>query len=344
MSKTRVAVVGCGSVSDKYLPDLLANPFVEVTSLCDASKEQVKRQAETFGIDRTYSDISQLMADGQFDLLVNLTSMKFHAPINRMALEAGKHVWCEKPMATDLKEAYELISLAKQKGLGMWAAPNSPTSPAFKTMKEIVASGSIGKVFAAHGIYGSEGPSWSPWFYKKGGGALYDLGVYNITTLAAILGPVQRVTAFIGTALPERTIDIGNIEVESDDNAVVVMDHGNSVLSVIQTGYVYGKQLEDVTIQIIGTNGAVAMEGYDWDPKGVRVCEGMTGQWKTVCRDQKGYDWFSGASYVAECLAMGKEPEMTGEQAVHVLEIMNAAHESARTGRVVNLESTFFWK
>jgi len=341
MSKIRAAVVGCGNVATCYIPNMKKSPYVEVVAVCDNLPDRAKSLAETYEIERHYGDYGQMLREVEFDLLVNLTSMPFHEPYSRLALESGKHVWVEKPIATDIESAHALVAFAKQKGLGLWAAPNSPASPAFRYMSETIASGAIGKPFTAHGIYGTGGPSWGQWFFKKGGGSLFDLGVYNVTTLTGLLGPAKSIVAKSGIAIPERTIQGETIQVEADDNTALIMDHGNAVFSVVQTGFVYGGQSEDWTIQIIGTDGSMVLEGFDWEPRGVRVFDKATGTWKTECKDQGDYAWDGGASYIAECLATGKKPLMTGEHAVHVMEIMDAAHEAARTGRSVSIASSF---
>jgi len=341
MSKIRVAVVGCGNVATCYIPNMKKSAYVDVVALCDSRIEQAKDLAARYEVERVYGDFAQMLAAEPFDLLVNLTSMPFHEPYSRMALEAGKHVWVEKPISTELKSAHELVAFARQKGLGLWSAPNTPASPAFRYMSEMIREGAIGKPFTAHGIYGTSGPGWGKWFYQKGGGSLFDLGVYNITTLTGLLGPAKSITAVSGIAIPERVIAGETIQVEADDNTVVVMDHGDSVFSVVQTGFVYGNQLEDWTVQIIGSKGTLAMEGFDWEPRGVRVLGKEPGKWETHSQDQGSYTWDGGASYIAECLATGQQPLMSGEHAVHVLEIMEAAHRSAASGNRVSIESVF---
>src|SRR5207244_5402028 len=135
----------------------------------------------------------------------NLTAMPFHFPINLEALQAGRHVFCEKPIATSLSEGKVLLDEAQAHGVRLFGAPNAVTSPAFRCLAEIVASGEIGRVHAAHGRYGHSGPRWGPWFYQKGGGSLFDLGVYNVTTLTGLLGPVRGAVELSGVAIPERT-------------------------------------------------------------------------------------------------------------------------------------------
>ncbi|QBD77138.1 Gfo/Idh/MocA family oxidoreductase [Ktedonosporobacter rubrisoli] len=350
MSKVRVAVVGCGNVSNKYIPHLKQSPYIDLLAVCDNRIDYARSHAETYAIAHYFDDIDKLLAAVKFDLLVNLTPMQFHAPYNRKGLEAGRNVWCEKPIATDLSEAHALLDLARSKGLGLWGAPNSPASPAFQCMASVLASGEIGRACVAHGIYGWSGPSWpgTAWFYKKGGGSLFDLGVYNITTLTGLLGPAKSVVAMAGAAIPERIIAGETVKVEADDNTALIVDHGNAIYSVIQTGFVYGAQREDWTIQVIGTSGAMTLGGFDWAPQDVSVYSGdrtlsPDGQWKIRYQSNYDYHWEGGASYIAECLAKGEKPLLSGEHAVHVLEIMLAALNSAETGRREQIESSFPW-
>ncbi|MFC5466405.1 Gfo/Idh/MocA family protein [Lederbergia graminis] len=343
MSKIRVAIVGCGVVSHSYIPQLLKSKHVELVAVCDNQVERAKKHAEDYHLPHYFGDVEQLLEEVDFELLVNLTSMNLHGPINKLALEKGRNVWCEKPIATDLSTAYELLEVAKKKGVGIWGAPFTLLSPAYQKMAALISSGELGKATTAHGIYGWEGPSWGKWFYKNGGGALFDLGVYNVTTLTGLLGPVKSVVAMAGAAIPERVVDGELTTVEADDNTAIILDHGDAVFSVIQTGFTYKNQLDDWTIQVIGTEGTVAMEGYDWEPRGVRVFTSKSGEWDTVAKDQEGYHWAGGATYIAECLAEGKEPAIYGEHAVHVLEIMIASLKSAETGRRIAIESTFPW-
>lgn len=349
MNRVRVAVVGCGSVSERYVPNLKQSPHVDLVGICDNQIDRARKHAETYGIERYFGDVDRLLAEVDFDLFVNLTPMPLHAPFNRKGLEAGRNVWCEKPIATELAEASALIELAKSRELGLWGAPNTPTSPAFRCMAGILTSGEIGQAHAAHGIYGHSGPQWpgAAWYYSKGGGSLFDLGVYNLTTLTGLLGPARAVVAMSGVAVPERIIGGDTVEVEADDNTVLTLDHGNATYSVVQTGFVYGAHREDWTVQVIGTNGAMTMGGYDWEPGDVNVYVGehtsSLPKWETRAQGGNGYSWEGGAAYIAECLARGEPPVLTGEHSLHVLEVMLATLRSADSGRRVPIESTFPW-
>ncbi len=133
--------------------------------------------------------------------------------------------------------------------------------------------------------------------------------------------------------------------VEADDTTALILDHGNAVYSMIQSGFVYAALRQEWTVQITGTEGAMTMGGSAWEPGEVSIYHGdqakAPGQWETF--EQETYVWQSGATYIAECLAKGEKPVLSGEHAVHVLDVMQAALRSARTGRRVQIASTFPW-
>jgi len=349
--RIRTGVIGCGSVSNAYLPVLTKSPFVEVVSLCDIKPERARRQAERFQVANTYPNIDAMLKGVPFDFLVVLTDMQVHEEINRRGLESGKHVWSEKPIANTLAVGQRFLRMARAKGVRLWGAPITVQSPQFAFMAKQLEAGALGRVAAAHAFYGHEGPSWSAFFYEKLGGSMPDLAVYNFTSLTGLLGPVKRVTAMLSIVTPERTVDDkGRIKVAEEDNAMVLMDHGNGVISHVQSGFNYfnphgheGRNETRHTIQVIGSRGYMGLVGYDWEPLGVDLGTIDQPALKRHQTDAQGYIWQQGAALAAECLSTGKELLVTPEQALHVLEIITAARESAATGRRVDLKSSFKW-
>ncbi len=349
--RVRVAVIGCGSVSNMYLPHLSKSPFVELVSVCDIRPERAAAQKQKFRVPNQYPHIDQMIAGTPFDLMVNLTNMQEHGRLNRQALEAGKHVWSEKPMANTYAEGKDLLDLAEKKGLRIWGAPAVVNSPQFAFMARTIRQGKLGRVSAAHAHYGHTGPGWSAFFYEKGGGSLPDLGVYNLATLSGLLGPVKSVMAMTSIVTPERKVDDkGIIRVEAEDNAMVLMDHGNGVLSHVQCGFNYfdpygheGKGQDRPTISLWGTEGNMALIGYDWAPLSVELARSWTEPPARFATDAEGYVWEQGASVVAECLATGREPLITARHALHVLEIIEAARASQASGKRIPLQSSFSW-
>lgn len=349
--RIRVAVIGCGSVSQAYLPHLSKCPHVELVSTCDLLPERAKARAEKFKIPNQYPHVDKLLAGAAFDLLVNLTDMQEHERLNLQAVEAGKHVWSEKPMANSLRAGQHLLAAATKQKVKVWGAPAMVVSPQFAFMAKTLRSGALGRIAAAHADYGHTGPGWSAFFYEKGGGSLPDLGVYNLTTLTGLLGPAKAVTAMTSIVTPTRKIDRkGEIKVVAEDNAMVLMDHGDGVISHVQCGFNYfnphghdGSKEQRHTVTIVGKEGFVGLVGYDWEPQGVDVATEKEPAVKRHATEKGEFVWQMGASLAAESLATGKELLITPEHALHVLEVIQAARESQDTGRRVALRSAFRW-
>src|ERR1044071_10327770 len=157
--RIRTGVIGCGSVSHQYLPQLTASRFVEVVSLCDIRYERAQKQGEKFKVRNTYPNIEAMLAGEPFEFLIDLTDMQQHEPVNRRALEAGKHVWSEKPIANSLAVGQELLRMAKEKKVRLWGAPITVQSPQFAFMARQIAGGKLGRLAAAHADYGHTGPA-----------------------------------------------------------------------------------------------------------------------------------------------------------------------------------------
>jgi predicted dehydrogenase len=232
-----VGVVGCGSVAQKYIPHLqrlnLPRPRVEIVATCDVDEARREEVRERYGLDAFTTDYREVAASPDVDLVLVLTAMQAHGEITRAALEASKHVLVEKPMAMTLAEAAEVVELARRSPGYLVCAPHVVLSPTYQAMWQRVQRGDIGRVLTARGFYGWSGPYWGPWYYQPGGGSMFDLGVYNVTTLTGLIGPAKRVMAMSGVAIPERVIDGQRIAVQSDDNAQLLLDFGDATYAVV---------------------------------------------------------------------------------------------------------------
>jgi len=352
IKKIRVAIIGCGSVSNRYIPHLQSSPSIEIVSLCDIRIERAVAQNEQYKVKAaTYADIDSLLKGVPFDMMVTLTDMQKHGELNKKALLAGKHVWSEKPMANTYAEGKVLLELANRKKLKFWGAPAVVNSPQFAFMSRCIKEGKLGRVASAHGQYGHTGPGWSSFFYEKNGGSMPDLGVYNMATLTGLLGPAKSVMAMLSIVNPERIIDEkGKIKVEEEDNAHVLMDHGNGIISHVMCGFNYfdphgheakGQQLH--SIQIFGDKGNMRLIGYDWETNGVILDDSWERPGQPHEKETGGYMWQEGATKVAESIVHKTEPLINVEHALHVLEIIEAARKSSANGMRIPLISTFKW-
>lgn len=349
--RVKVGILGCGSVSRHYLKHLAQCPYADVVSVGDLATDRAERVARDCGIPNVYSDAGAMLACAPIDLVVNLTDMQSHERLNRLAIEAGKHVWSEKPFANTSAAGQELVRLARSRGVRIWGAPTVVQSPQFACMAEALNRGTLGKVAAATAAYGHLGPDWAGFFYTRQGGSLPDLGVYNLTFLTGLLGPARSVVAMTSIVSPRRNIlGTGDIEVTEEDNAMVLLEHAEGVLSHVACGFNYFDPEDHAhtgderhTISVIGRAGTMRLVGFDWAPKAVDI---STQDHPTPVRYADGpheYVWENGASLAAECLATGREPRFTIEHALHVVEIIEAARQSQRSGARIALKSTFDW-
>jgi predicted dehydrogenase len=323
---------------------------VEVVSLCDIKYERAVLQNEQYALNAaTYPNIEKMLSGLPFDLMVTTTDMQEHGRLNHMALNAGKHVWSEKPMANTYAEGKALLALAQSKNLRLWGAPAVVNSPQFAFMNKMIQEGKLGRVSSAHGQYGHTGPDWSAFFYEKGGGSMPDLGVYNIATLTGLLGPAKAIAAMTSIVNPERTIhEKGKIQVEAEDNAHILMDHGKGIISHVMCGFNYfdphGHEAGNQTlhsIQIFGDKANMRLIGYDWETNGVVVDDSWEEAPKLLCADKGTYTWQEGATIVSESIVQASEPKINVEHALHVLEVIEAARLSQESGQRINLSSTF---
>ena len=157
--KLRVGLIGCGSVSNRYIPHLQSSPLVEIVSLCDIKYERAVAQNKLYQVNAaTYPHIDQMLAGVPFDMMITTTDMQLHGALNKKALMAGKHVWSEKPMANTYAEGKALLDLARSKNLRFWGAPAVVNSPQFAFMSKCIQEGKLGRIASAHGQYGHTGP------------------------------------------------------------------------------------------------------------------------------------------------------------------------------------------
>lgn len=339
-----VGVIGCGSVSQKYIPYTLQlnrphQTRVNIRLLCDVDERRRADVRERYGIERFTTDYREVVESPDIDLVLVLTSMQQHGAITRAALAAGKHVLVEKPMAMTLPEAAELVEMARRGPGYLVCAPHVVLSPTYQAMWRRLHAGDIGRVHLARGFYGWSGPSWGPWFYQPGGGAMFDLGVYNVATLTGLLGPAKRVMAMSGIAIPERVVDGQMMKVETDDNAQLLLDFGDAAYAVVTTGFTIQKYRVP-GIELYGSDGTLQMVGDDWAPQGYELWQNRAGCWQ-LYEDTSRWPWYDGVRHLVECIEHGTPPLVTPEHAYHVLEIMLKTMESGRTGQALAIDSTF---
>lgn len=340
----RIGIVGCGNVATgSYIPFLrrldaqgIRN---EIVAACDVNESRREVMLERFGIGTFTTDYKEVLNAPEVELVVIVTSMQEHGTITRAALEAGKHVMVEKPMSMDLGEAARIVELARQSPGYLLCAPHVVLSPTYQEMWRRIHAGDIGTVYSARALYGWSGPNWGEWYYRPGGGSLFDLGVYNVTSLTGLLGPARRVSAMSGIAIPEREVNGEIVPVRTDDNCHLLLDWGDAVYAVITTGFTM-QRYRCAGIELYGSAGTIQMIGEDWNPGGYELWRNEFGAWE-IHEMPRNWPWTDGIRHLIECIRAGTPPIITPEHAYHVTEIMTKAMAAGRDGQARQLESTF---
>ena len=352
LEKVIWGVIGAGDVCEvKSVPGMYKTEHSEVKMIMRRNAEKAAGFARRHGIKHWTTDVNEIQNDPDINIIYISTPPDSHCELTLKAAAAGKAVYVEKPMANTYAEGKALLELAKSKGLRIWGAPAVVNSPQFEFMSKTIQSGKLGRVAAAHGQYGHTGPTWSAFFYEKGGGSMPDLGVYNMATLTGLLGPAKSVMAMTSIVNPERTVDDkGKIKVEAEDNAHLLLEHDKGVISHVMCGFNYfdphgheaGTQSLH-SIQIYGDYGNMRLVGYDWETNGVWLDTSWDKPAELMSTDKGGYEWQEGARVTGESIVKKTEPRINVEHALHVLEIIEAARKSSATGMKVKLESKFPW-
>ena len=205
----KVGIIGCGAISAAYLKNGKGFHDIEIVAVADLDIKRAKERAAEFEIKKACT-VKQLLADKKIEIVINLTIPKAHASVAMQALEAGKSVYNEKPLAVERKEAAEMLALAKKKGLLVGGAPDTFLGGGHHTCRKLIDDGWIGEPIAANAFMMSHGhESWHPdpeFYYEKGGGPMFDMGPYYLTALVNMIGPVEKVSGCTRITFPERTI------------------------------------------------------------------------------------------------------------------------------------------
>jgi len=361
-ARLKMAIVGCGSVSgNRYFPNLRSLTRAELVAVCDSVIERAKPRAEEFGVPY-YLDYDEMLAKADFDLIVNLTSNPAHYPLNLKALQAGKHVYTQKPMTLTTEEATRLIEEAKKRGLTIVSECAAPLFPYNQAIKRVLDHGLVGKILWVRSRCTHVGsadqdiwPTDPTWKYKYGSGPLREVGIERLHLLTFLLGSCKRVTAMSGINQHEVVVRGGpmksvRIKVEEDDVTLLTMDFGDGIFAMLDNAWIKVRGIKTPDLEIYAEKGVIASVGGG--PKGSDVNvelyrdypeEGVRGWQQLDFANQPGPVYpirVLGLAHAIECVLDGKPNVLTPERARHCVEIIEKAFIAARTGITQNLETT----
>jgi predicted dehydrogenase len=369
MTKIKLALLGCGDVAQRdYLPEFhrLAER-AEIVAAAARTPERLNQLADQYNIPHRYTDYRQMLADiaeegPRFaDAVINLTPIQLHTETTLAALEAGKHVYTEKPVASTLAEAEQIRDAAQAAGRILVCAPCVRLFPQVRYAAALLAQDVIGPVYAAraHALMGV--PPWSGYpsdpspFFAAGAGAAFDMGVYPLHAVTSLLGPARRVAAFVNRVFDEFTIPNGplagkTVPVESPDNWHVLLDFSEKRLATLQTNSVVAATRAP-SVEIFGLKGTLAFDPIYVDAP-FHLYTNDDG-WQTIEPPfpipnaqgrEKGPDHHLGIEHLVDCIETGEAPLLSVDHALHVVEILEKSVQSSESGQAETLEHRFPWQ
>ena len=357
-----IGIVGCGKISGIYLKNLtgIFGKRVKVCAVTDLIEERAAAAASEYKL-RHIKKTIDLIQDPEVDIVLNITQPLAHHEVAMQAVTNGKHVYNEKPLCAKREEAAELMEVAKAKNVRVGGAPDTFLGPGIQTCRKIIDDGWIGRPVAASAYMLCHGHEhWHPdpeFYYKAGGGPMFDMGPYYLTALVNLLGPVARVSGSAQKGQAERLItsephngDI--IKVEVPTHIAGVLDFASGAVGVIVTSFdVFNHSMP--FIEIYGTEGTLQVPDPNYFRGEIKLRRFREEEWSTIPLvlsepdNPKGEDWHAlnnlrglGITDMAEAITEGRPHRASAEMAGHVLEVMHGIHDASATGVYYNVKSS----
>ena len=343
--KIRVAIVGCGNVSTRYAEQIKTYAPCELTGFTDVDVSRARAFAEKYG-GRVYADLDALLADPAVDLVVNLTIHHAHYAVIKQCLLAGKHVHSEKPLALSYREAKELVELATARGLRLSCAPITYMGEAQQTAWRLLRDGKAGRVRLAyaeinHGRIEDWHPNPEP-FYAVG--VLWDVGVYPLTLLTTMFGPVRKVTAAGKVIHPDRVTQEGRkFNITRPDFVTAMLEFEEGLTARFTANFYVRGGKQGGGIELNGDLGSIYLG--DFQQFSAPVAYAPYGKPYEPVPPLKppfeGIEFARGVEEMAKAMQAGRPQPSTGAQAAHIVEILEGIDTSMKRGGAVAVNSSF---
>ena len=348
MTPIGIAIVGCGNISDIYLQNLSRFQTVRILACADLDVARATTTAAKYGVPYG-ATLTDVLRDPAVEIIVNLTTPDAHAVVALAALSAGKHVYNEKPLALDLRQAQQMLELAAAKDLRVGCAPDTFMGGGLQTCRQLIDDGAIGTPVAATAFMTCAGhESWHPnpsFYYQPGAGPLFDMGPYYLTALVNLLGPVHRVSGLSRASFAERTITsqpLGGqiIHVNTPTHISALLEFVSGAQGAIITSFdVQAAHLPP--LEIHGSLGSLSLPDPNTFGGPVELFTAAQPTWQEVTITHGYTDNSRGLGVLDMALALrtGAAHRASGELAQHVLEVMHGILESAESGQRVTIDS-----
>ncbi|MBL8095557.1 MAG: Gfo/Idh/MocA family oxidoreductase [Anaerolineales bacterium] len=347
MTPLRLAIIGCGNIAPAYTAAIKTHPELAIVGFFDLDRTRAQALADVHG-GRVFATLDEALADPEVEVIVNLTIFNAHFDVSRRALEAGKHVYSEKPLTLAAADARMLVDLAAARGLRLAGAPITFLGAAAQTAGRLIRAGELGEVRVIyaevnHGRIETWHPNPAP-FYAVG--PMLDVGVYPLTLTTSILGPAARVTALGKTLLPERRTKDGQpFTITAPDFYLAAIELAcGAVMRLSVNFYVDGHSHGAESIEFIGDAAKLWLSGWFAPEAEVKLAPFEGDYERVVVADVPApgpFDWAMGLVDLALSMRTGSPQRVTGEQAAHIVEILEAVNRSAAEGRPIEIASRF---
>ena len=351
-ARLRVGIVGCGSISLQYLYNARLFGGVDIRACADINQTVAVQRGKQFNV--MVMDVDDLIDSPDIDLVLNLTVAAAHFDVSMRALDAGKHVFTEKPLAVTVAEGSQLVTRAAERGLVIGSAPDTFLGPAGQLARRLVDADTIGRPIVGTAFMLGRGMEhWHPdpaFYFQPGGGPVMDMGPYYLTMLVNLVGPVVRVQAIATSGQSERLLTAEGPK----KGTTIKVSTPTSLLSLLE--FSCGLQLtfgaswdvfrhSNQPIELHGTKGSLRLpdpdtfggvvsvsdRGADWQE--IDTAGGVFGapNWPSALPDRANYRMV-GLADLAASLLEGRRPRASGDMALHILKVMEAILVAARTG------------
>ena len=341
MSKLKIGVIGCGSIAKhRHLPEYAANEKVEIVAVCDIVEDRVKETAATYNA-KAYTNYEELLADSSIDAISVCLPNYLHAPVSIAASNAGKHVLCEKPMATSREEAKQMIEAASKNKKKLMIGHNQRFVPSHEKARQLIANGELGKIYSFRTAFGHPGPEgWSvdgrdSWFFNKEEafiGAMGDLGVHKTDLMRYLLGEeFVEVAGFVETNAKEGT--------DIDDNAVCVLKTTSGIIGTLAASWAYTARSDNSTV-IYGEKAILRLED---DPKYSLIAQYTNGEivkyelGAIQSNEEGGQHTSHVIDHFVSAIVNDTDVAISGGEGMKSLEVVLAALESNQNKTIVRI-------
>jgi len=343
MKTVRVGMIGSGFVSAIHAESLQRYPHAEIVAACSPTAANVKKFARQFGIPNTYTDHRKLLEREDLDMVVVGIPNDLHCQVAVDAAAAGKHIVMEKPLCLNLAEADRMIAACRKANVKLMYAEELCFTPKYVRLKKLLDSGALGTPTLIKQSEKHDGPH-APHFWdvnRSGGGVTMDMGCHAVEFFRWMLGrpPIKSVYAQMST-------QVHTDKTKGEDNAILIVEFENGVIGLAEESWTKPGGMDD-RAEVHGSKGvayadllhgnaltAYSAGGYDYAvEKG-----GSTKGWSfPIYEEAYNYGFHGEMAHFVDCVRLDLKPEVTGDDARIVLEVLFAAYESARTGRKVKL-------